>query len=381
MKIMILCTSAGVGGLELYAEREWRSMSASGHHCYFVGRENGVLAKRIGAVGDDALLLRPHWKVLPLINALRLARHIDANGIDIIHLHWGRDLALAVLAQRFSKCRPKLVYSRHMGITRPKKDLYHRFFYNRIDRLLVVSRQVQKEALDYLPLPPERITLLYLGVPAADKSEQQDCRAQLPEQFIKQPFRIGMFGRIEHGKGQHLLVAAMAKLVNEGFEGGAMIIGHVMDEGYFEQLKKSVEDAGIEDHIVFAGFTESPRQAMSCCDVVVLLTYCETFGLVLVEAMRQGVAVIGTDAGGVPEIIAHEESGLLVPPGDTDALAGSLRCLYENEGLKQRLAENGKRRADEKFDEQRHFNQLNKIFLEMNRAPRSSSSFHQSQGS
>ncbi|HED40838.1 MAG TPA: glycosyltransferase family 1 protein [Chromatiales bacterium] len=370
MKIMILCTSAGVGGLELYAEREWRSMNESGHTCYFVGRDKGPLAQRIEAAGggETALLLRPHWKVLPLVNALRLARYIDAHGIDIIHLHWVRDLALGVLAQRFSKCRPKLVYSRHMGITRPKKDRYHRFFYSKIDRLLVVSRQVQKEALRYLPLPPERITLLYLGVPAADRSEPQECSALLPEKFTKRPFRIGMFGRIEHGKGQHLLVEAMAKLVNEGFEGGALIIGHVMDEDYFEQLKKRAEDGAIEEHITFAGFTESPQQVMSCCDVVVLLTYCETFGLVLVEAMRQGVAVIGTDAGGVPEIISHEESGLLIPPGDADALADSLRRLYEDEPLKQQLAENGKRNADEKFDERLHFDKLNTIFLEMNGA-------------
>jgi len=369
MNILVLCTSGDLGGLELYAERERRSLGEQGHSCYFVTRENGSLAKRLGKNREQCLFLRPHWKILPLLTALQLARYIDANDIDLIHIHWVNDLTLAVLAKCFSRRRPALVYSRHMGITRPKKDAYHRFFYTRIDQVLVVSRQVQKEAHDYLPLPPERVSLLYLGVPAAGKSGQLDYRSLLPEKFLKQPFRIGMFGRIEHGKGQHLLVEAMAKLVSQGFDGGALIIGSVMDERYFEQLKNTVEDAGIEDNIAFADFIESPQQAMSCCDVVVLLTYCETFGLVLVEAMRQGVAVIGTDAGGVPEIISHEQTGLLIPPGDANALAISLRRLYEDEALKQQLAKNGKFSADEKFDEQVHFNKLNNILTKMIEPP------------
>jgi len=381
MNILIICTSAGVGGLELYAEREQRSLSELGHSCYIVIHQNGLLAERIKTEGMQCLFLRPCWTILPLINALKVARYIDANEIDVIHMHWNKDLNLAVLAQRISKRRPKLIYSRHMGITRSKKDLYHRFLYNKVDQVLAVSRQVQKEAYDYLPLPAERVSLLYLGVPAADKIEQLNCYKLLPAKFVKQTFRIGMFGRIEHGKGQHLLVEAMTELVSQGFDGGALIIGHVMDESYFEQLKKRVADAGIEDNIVFSDFIESPQQAMLCCDVVVLLTYCETFGLVLVEAMRQGVAVIGTDAGGVPEIISHEQTGLLVPSGDAAALAKSLRRLYENEALKQQLAKNGKCSADEKFDEQVHFNKLNSIFLKMNELPSVSSDFRESQGS
>lgn len=369
MNILILCTSAGRGGLELYAERERRLMSERGHSCHFAGRQKGWLAERIGIDNEQGLFLPPHWRVLPLMNAVKLARYIDANDIDVIHMHWGRDLSLAVLAQRFSRRRPKLVYSRHMGITRPKKDWYHRFFYRHVDRMLVVSRQVLNEAHDYLPLARERVRLLYLGVPEADKPGPSDCRGLLPEKFVRQKFRIGLFGRIEHGKGQHLLVEAMAQLVDQGFHVGALIAGHVMDQAYFEQLKRSVEDAGLGDNIAFVDFIEHPQRAMSCCDVVVLLTYCETFGLVLVEAMRQGVAVIGTDAGGVPEIISNEQTGLLVPPGDSQALAGSLRRLYKHEMLKRRLASNGKWAADEKFDEKMHFNELNNILHELKLSP------------
>lgn len=365
MNILILCSSADLGGLELYAERERHALQSQGHTCFFAVIKTGQLARRLRLDKERYLFTQPHWKVLPLFAAIKLARYIDANEIDLIHIHWTSDITLGVLAKLLSKRTPKLVYSRHMGITRPKKNRYHHFFYSRMDHVLVVSKQVEKEAHQYLPLPPNRISLLYLGVPATDNPEPLKHSTLLPDKFVDHPFRIGMFGRIEHGKGQHLLIEAMAALVNGGFEGGAMITGHVMDEAYFNQLKKSVADAGISGNISFEGFIGHPLLAMSSCDVVVLLTYCETFGLVLVEAMRQGVAVIGTNAGGVPEIITDNHTGLLIPPGDSAALTVSLRNLYENETLRQQLAVNGKIKADEAFDEDVHFDKLNKILLEV----------------
>lgn len=375
MKILIICTSRDLGGLELYAEREGRLLQQQGHTCYFTIQETGRLAIRLQSFKDQSLFTQSHWNRLPLVTAIKLARYIDTNNIDLIHIHWSKDIALAALAKRLSKRRPKLVYSRHMGITRPKKDPYHRFLYNKIDRVLVVSKQVEQEAHDFLPLTPDRITLLYLGVPASDHEKPQKYSTLLPERFIKQPFRIGMFGRIEHGKGQHLLIEALIKLYNHGFNGGAMITGHVMDERYYQQLKRSVNNAGISDKVSFEGFIGHPLLAMSCCDVVVLLTYCETFGLVLAEAMRQEVAVIGTNAGGVPEIITDYKTGLLIPPGDSSALASSLLRLYEDEFLRKQLAQNGKIKADKVFNEETHFHTLNKVLIETHQAPCTSHCF------
>ena len=83
--------------------------------------------------------------------------------------------------------------------------------------------------------------------------------------------------------------------------------------------------------------------------------------------MRAGVAVIGTDAGGVPEIIDNKETGLLIPPGDSAALAEALYCLYEDKDKKEWLAQNGKKRADSVFDEETNFNVLVAIFHEVQR--------------
>lgn len=362
MKILVLCTSSGLGGLELYAEREWHYLQQAGHECYFVVAVNGRLAQRNRGTLEHIFYLPLKSKFFPLMNALKLARYITRNHIDIVHMHWGKELHLAALAKRFSwklfRHRVKLIYTRHMGITRSKKDFVHAFFYRQVDMMLTISKQVEKEANICLPLSRGQIKLLYLGVP--DKTVEKPACNELPEKIKRSRFRVILFGRIEHGKGQHVLVEAMVLLAKRKLDISATLVGQVMDNDYFEKLKQSVKRQGLDERIAYLDFIKNPMMLMPCFDVVVLLTYCETFGLVLVEAMREGVAVIGTDAGGVPEIIDHNKTGLLIPPGNAEALARELTTLYDDADLKIRLAIAGKNKADREFNEDLHFNQLEK---------------------
>jgi len=361
MKILILCTSPGLGGLELYAEREWNYLQQQGHECHFVITEKGRLAQRNKQSSSSIFKLSQQGKLFPFINALKLARYLDRNDIDIIHMHWGKELNLAGLAKWFCKRKPKLFHTRHMGITRSKKDLVHRFFYAQVDRVLTISKQVEKEAQEFLPLDKEQITLLYLGV--EDKTvDQPDCTA-LSENIKKSQFKVALFGRIEHGKGQHVLAEAMALPSIRKLDISATFFGQVMDRNYFDKLKQSINQNGLQDRVTYMDFVDNTMAVMPCFDVVVLLTYCETFGLVLVEAMRSGVAVIGTDAGGVPEIIEHRKTGMLVSPGDASGLAELLVELYHNDKLKLTLAQAGKNRADEKFSHEQHFKKLEKLLM------------------
>ncbi len=360
MKILILCISPGLGGLELYAEREWRYLQQAGHECHFVVAVNGLLAQRNRDSSGHIFHLSLKSKFFPLVSALKLARYITSNHIDIVHMHWGKELNLAALAKQFSRKlfrhRVKLIYTRHMGITRSKKDFMHTFFYGQVDLMLAISKQVEKEAHTWLPLDKEQIKLLYLGV--ADNSVNEPDCSGLPEKIKQAQFKVVLFGRIEYGKGQHLLIEALARLAVRNMNINATFVGQVMDDDYFKKMKRTVKKYRLDERITYLGFVDNPMAVMPCFDVVVLLTYCETFGLVLVEAMRAGVAVIGTNAGGVPEIIEHEKSGLLVPPGNSDALASTLSRLYKNEGLRKKLAVSGKKKADREFNSELHFSKL-----------------------
>ena len=368
MNILVVCTSGGRGGLELHARREARFLADEATiNCHLLAQENSCVAECVDDGGVTPFYLSWRFKALPLLSAIKLARYIDDNEIDLVHFHWGEDQPFVALAKYFSKRKPQLVYSRHMAITRYKKGRYYRFIYGQLDLVLTVSNQVRKEAIEYFPLAPAQIKLLYLGVPPANTERSSERCQQFSGMANNHQFNIGMFGRIEHGKGQHLLVEAMEVLAARGLDVSVTIIGHVMDQNYAEQLKKTIAEKGLSNRFEFVDFIDNPMAVMPCFDVITLLTYSETFGLVLVEAMRAGVAIIGTNSGGVPEIIIDNETGLLIPPGDGSALADALTRLYEDEAFKKLLAQKGKQRGDTMFDEMQNFNALVTVLKDVDR--------------
>ena len=360
MNILGLCLSPGKGGLELYAHKAISALHDAGHTCCFAFAPDSFLGGQDWTV--PVIELQPSFRHLPWLTAHRLARYLDDHQVDIIHMHWNKDLPLAALAKALSRRKPKLVYTRHMEITRSKKDRYHRLLYRRVDKLLVISEFVLTQAIRYLPLRAEQVSLLYLGVMAPSPVSAQECQELLPGQGSgEMPFVIGMIGRIEPYKGQHVLIDALATLKQQHISPLVVMAGAVMDQSYFDTLKEQIYRQDLKDNVHYIGISREPGKLMSCCDVVVLTTYRETFGLVLIEAMRAGTAVLGTNAGGVPEIIQHNETGMLYEPGDAQQLAACLAELYRDPAKREELAKSGKTYADGMFDDQQHVQNLEKI--------------------
>ncbi len=125
----------------------------------------------------------------------------------------------------------------------------------------------------------------------------------------------------------------------------ALIVGHEMKPGYRDTLKQQAESLDVLDHIIFQDFTPAPQQLMQVCDCVILASGQETFGLVLPEAMRAGVAVIGSNSGGVPEIIDHEKTGLLFETKNTGDLYQQVERLFLNPEFQEQNSTTGKRQC------------------------------------
>lgn len=360
MNIMELCLSPGLGGLELYAFRSAQALDKN-HEVTVVINSTGKLAEYFSKNSSiKPTQLAYSRSYLPLANARRLAKIIDSNSIDVIHMHWGNDLALAALAKKISSRKPALVYTRQMKITRSKDDFYHRFLYREMDLMLTITRQLEQEAKQFISRHAEKITTLYYGVDAPDEFIDSASRSKqrAAHGFNDADFVIGLIGRLEHNKGQHLLIEAVAQAKRDGIELKALIAGHEMIPGYRDTLRQLASSLGVSDNIVFLDFVSQPQQMMQLCDCIALTSDEETFGLVLPEAMRAGVAVIGSNKGGVPEIIDHEQTGLLFQSFDVNSLYAALKRLHQEPQLKQALAARGKQKADKNFNTEQHFSML-----------------------
>ncbi|MCW8886453.1 MAG: glycosyltransferase family 4 protein [Motiliproteus sp.] len=355
MKIAILCLSPGIGGLELYAVREYQALSKRGLECLAIVAKGSPLAQRFREAQIEVIYLDVSSRRLPLLAAGKLASLLRHHRVDIVHMHWAKDLVLASLAKK--RFPFTLVYTRHMEITRPKKDLLHRVQYRAVDRFLTITQAMREQALDYLPMSAEQIQCLYLGVRAPEgDGKREDFFADLA--FPKRTLNLALFGRVEHGKGQHLLVEAVISLLEQGLDLSATLVGHVMDSGYQQKLQSQIDERKLGERIRFIDFIDQPIDSMGNFDVVLLTTYNETFGLVLPEAMRAGVAVIGSNAGGVPEIIDDGINGLLFEAGNSQNLEEAIKRYYQQPAFKERLADAGREKADRCFSEQVHFQHL-----------------------
>ena len=168
-----------------------------------------------------------------------------------------------------------------------------------------------------------------------------------------------MFSRVEEQKGQHLVLDAMNMSANEM---QLCVIGHVMSSQYKEDLLIKAKIYHLTKYLKFINFLDSPMSYMPFFDLVILPTYEETFGLVVAEAMIMGVPAIGSNAGGVPEIIAHGKNGLLFETKNINDLSEKIDMIFENKILRDNLVSNADEYAYKEFGYDKHFDRLEKIF-------------------
>lgn len=358
-KICELCLSPDLGGLELYMMRASRYL---GDTCISVINEKGKLRSYYDGTTYRYFTLKRKNVFFAWLTARNLARIIDDEAIDVVHVHWTKDLPTAVIAKLLSKRKPKVVQSRHMTMTRFKDDLYHRFLYRNIDLMLAVTQQVRSQIEKFIPASIRpKVETLYIGAEQPVIISEEEKKNRREQLGLADSFTVGIVGRIEPQKGQWVVIDAIEKLIKQGVDARALIIGHAMSEEYLSALQKDVIMRGLKDRIIFTGFTREAQAMMQLCDAMVLATENETFGLVLIEAMMCGVCVVGSDSGGPLEIIDDGVSGVLFKTFDADDLADTLALLQRNFQLREKYALEGQQKALEVFESKSQFAAVKKI--------------------
>jgi len=350
--ILEVCLSPNLGGLELFL-----------FHCYEFFNQKSVCKV---AIAKDKKLDRyfeskdkiyiERSKFFPLLPAMNLAKEIDINEIDIVHFHWTKDILTVVLASLLSKRKPKIVQSRHMRMTRFKDDFYHKWLYKNIFMIHGVTKKVTQQLEKFIPVNIRpKIELIYLGV---EPKKDIDI-SYLKEQYkINDEFIIGIIGRIENGKNQHIVIKALAQLKELNIK--LFIVGDSMDDEYLAKLQKFSIENQIEDNVIFTGFTKNIDAFMSLCDVTVLATENETFGLVIIESMANKTPVIAVANGGPLEIIDNQEDGLLYDGSSSD-LAKKIKLLYDDSFIIQKLSQKSLEKVQKKFDKKIQLQKLYNI--------------------
>ncbi|MGB5919239.1 glycosyltransferase family 4 protein [Arcobacter sp.] len=358
-KILEVCLSPDLGGLELYMANCSNALS-NNFDVSCVVANNSKLKTYINNLEKFELKRNSSFS---LFNSFRLSRIIDKKKIDIIHIHWTKDIPMVVLAKLFSKRKPKIVQTRHMTMTRFKSDLYHKFLYKNIDTIICVTKALEEQINKFIPSDIRPKTkLIYLGVDEVAFLKEEEIKEFKDNLNVGNSFMIGLIGRINEFKGQHLLIDAMKELKSKNLNIKSYIVGHAMSEEYLKELKEKVFDENLQDVVNFLGFTNEPHKFMQACDVVLMTSKNETFGLVTIEAMKNGTVVIAANSGGVLEIIDDEKTGLLFENQNAKDLSEKIEILYKNKELKDNLSKRAKIKVYNDFDNKKQFEKLAEEF-------------------
>jgi glycosyltransferase involved in cell wall biosynthesis len=177
---------------------------------------------------------------------------------------------------------------------------------------------------------------------------------------------VGLFGRITPWKGQHVFIKALVELPDVR----GLIVGDALftreDRSYAQELRDLVAHLRIADRIHFTGFCPDILPLLLSVDVVAhCSTSPEPFGRVIVEAMLAGRPVIATRAGGAMEIVSDNQTGLLVEPGDSHALAAAIQRLLENREFAAEMGRAAKRDAEQRFRLDRILQEWNECIEEV----------------
>ena len=343
------------GGGEQFVADLSRRLMTDGRSVVLVARRSQAIAEHTADI-DAPLHRLPLKGVADLFSAVRLACLMVRYRPDVVHVHHFKDAFTALYARALSRVfgvRPRIVLTRHL--VRPAKlGRLHRWMYRSVDRFAFVSELARKAFFSSEPtLDRNRTTVVPNSSPDARREgEAPDLRKTYG---IAPGTPVLLFcGRLVAEKGCDVLLRACARF-GEGRDYALFFAGSG-DSGdtYVVSLHEAAARLGL--CVGFLGFVKNAGALLAQADICVQPSVvAEAGSLTVIEAMQVGCAVIASDNGSQPEYVEDGRTGLLVPPGDEEALAAALARLLDDAELRRTMGEAARRRFDEEFSYERFY--------------------------
>jgi L-malate glycosyltransferase len=321
-----------------------RGLRARGHRVVVVAHPDGELRQRLG----DSVDLVPLGPVneIDLPAAWRLSRILRDLSPDIVHAHDSHAVAMAAAALSIGAPdpRPPLVLARSVDF-RLRGNSFSKWKYRQVDAFIAASEAIRAMLVED-GIPPDRVFTVHDGVDIARVEQAEVVNVREEFWFPPHSFVAGNIAALVPHKGQKFLVDAAAAVVHEAPEARFVILG----EGELRhELEQHIRRLHLGQHVVLAGFRPEVLGLLKGLDLFAMSSVTEGLGSALLDAMAAGRPIVATRAGGIPEVVADGETGLLVPPRDSRALADAILALLRDPARREALARAGRLRVAERF--------------------------------
>ncbi|QOH66705.1 N-acetyl-alpha-D-glucosaminyl L-malate synthase BshA [Bacillus amyloliquefaciens] len=370
LKIGITCYPS-VGGSGIIATELGKLLAEKGHQVHFI---TSSIPFRLNTyhpnihfheveVNQYAVFKYPPYD---LTLASKIAEVAARENLDIIHAHYALPHAVcAYLAKQMLKRDIGIVTTLHgtditvLGYDPSLKDLI-RFAIEASDRVTAVSTALAGETYDLIK-PDKKIETIYNFIDERvylkkNTESIKEKHGILPDEKVV--IHVSNFRKVKRVKDvirvfRNIAAKTKAKL---------LLVGDGPEKCVAWQL---VEKYGLQDQVLLLGNQDRVEELYSISDLKLLLSEKESFGLVLLEAMACGVPCIGTNIGGIPEVIKDQVSGFLVEVGDIQAASEKALAVLEDKHLSKRLTDHALKMVETAFSSQRIVSQYERIYDEL----------------
>jgi glycosyltransferase involved in cell wall biosynthesis len=347
VNILYVESSRSWGGQEYRTCLEINWLNAHGHQAWLVCNPNSQVHSKASELATRLVTMQLRSRVDPFCT-LRLWKFCRQNKIDLLKTYSSKDHWI---------CLPLFVcgipLSRARCITDPVGSASRAFVFKHgcsqiVADASVIKRQLVKEH----GIDPAKIEVIGSAVDLVKfKPPRNRTKFRREIGVGDDTPLIGNVGMIRPDKGQLQLVKAAPRVFEKHPGARFVIVGQgtgILKRGI--NVRNAIDKAGLADKIIMAGYRWDTPDVYAACDMIVIASlHTEASPIVLREAFASGRPVIATKVGDIPEIVRHRENGLLIEPGDTQALAAAIVEFISDPELAAQCALNGFSYANEHF--------------------------------
>ena len=332
MKILQIISGREINGALTYCKFLSEMLVGRGHEVTILCRKNCWI-QRAGIAGVKFINSELHRKPSDIGRIRNWAQH---EGIDLIHTHMSRAHAFGVLL--------KLTSGIPVVATAHNRSFQIHW---RLNDYVIANSQAtmnyQKRVNRVLDSNIEKV-LCFTDLQRFKEVMHRDVRRVRRQLRVNDDALLcGCVGEVVKRKGQIYLFQALKRIVSEVPNFKLIMLGRFRrDEPYTQKLRSLLLNEGLLGRVKWLGLRENVQDFMTAFDMLAVPSVEEPLGLVAVESLAAGTPVIATKTGGLPEIVDHGVSGLLVPPKNSEAFADAIICLAKDKNLRDSMGERGR---------------------------------------
>jgi len=358
-----------IGGLQRLISETTMVMNRELFHIEVVCYDQlGCFAEYLKDNGIEVTLLQKNQKRADLLYPLRLAKFLKQKKVDILHMHPGA-FVFGCLAGAMVRT-PALVYTEHGRAVVEEKvrlieDRISGFF---VDRMIAVSRDLEKYLVEVVHLPAQKICTVINGI-RTEKFQRREKSEQILKEFnISGDCKvIGTVSRLDAVKDQLNMIKAF-QLVNEKIPDSKLLL---VGEGLMrEKLTEYIEQNKLNEKVIITGLRGDVPEMLNIFDLFVLSSLSEGTSVSLLEAMAARLPAVVTNVGGNPDIIDHGINGLVVEPKDTRALAGAMLEILKDSDKYERFSRAAIEKVEKDYSIEKMVNTYTEIYFQILRKKR-----------